>query len=284
MKSPQQPVEKFEAIYRELEGEIDQKENIQRHLEERVRYLRMLNQALSGLPRGSRALELGCGTGIDSCILSQRHPHVRFFGLDIARGSLVIARRVSGQMEEKLHLVRGDVFQLPFPPASFSIVFHQGLVEHFADPGGMMREQERILAPGGWAVISVPQVFAGYTIMKRQRIRAGTWPWGWERSFSAGALRAAGRRSGLVPIETRGEGYWCSWGEPAWVLRDLYGKVRRRSAVAGRAPFAALGRLWEGGWTRMEEAFGHRFLKNVIVSFQKPARASDAAGSASPPP
>ncbi len=271
MKSPSLPVEKFEAVYREWEDKVDLNEDIQRHLAERGRYHRMVDQALSVLPPGSRALELGCGTGIDSCILSKRHPHVRFFGIDIARGSLGLAQRVSDQTGGRIHLLQGDVFRFPFRPASFPVIFHQGLIEHFPDPGDMFREQKRILAPGGWAIISVPQTFTGYTAMKRMRIRAGTWPWGWERSYTCGALRALGRRMGLDPVEICGEGYWRSWGEPTWVLRDLYGKFRRRSSLAGRAPFAALGRLWEEMWTKAEETLGHRFCKNVIGLFQNPA-------------
>ncbi|MFP6868282.1 MAG: hypothetical protein VCE91_02840, partial [Nitrospinota bacterium] len=125
---------------------------------------------------------------------------------------------------------------------------------------------------GGWAFISVPQTWTGYTVMKRRRIRAGTWPWGWERSFTAGAIGALGRRAGLEPVETQGEGYWRSCGEPAWVLRDLYAKFHRRYPAAGRAPVAPLGRAWEALWARAEEALDHRFCKNVIVSFQKPLR------------
>lgn len=265
------PVERFEAIYREWAGRSGLEEDIARHLAERVRYHRMLEEIFRVLPEGARVLELGCGTGIDSCLLAARHPRLRFFGLDIARGSLALVRRVSGQAGGRIGLAGGDVFRLPFREGAFALVFHQGLAEHFEDPALMMREGTRILAPGGWAVISVPQALTGYTAMKRMRIRAGTWTWGWERSYTAGALRALGRRAGLQPVETRGEGYWRSWGEPAWVLRDLYGKLHRRNPLAGRPPFPALERLWERMWTAVEDALGHRFCKNVIVSFRKPA-------------
>ncbi|MFP6890974.1 MAG: class I SAM-dependent methyltransferase [Nitrospinota bacterium] len=272
MNLPSLPIDKFEAIYTEWEGEADLGEDVRRHLAERGRYHRMLDRVLSAIPRDSLALELGCGTGIDSCILSKRHPHVRFAGIDIVQGSLNLARRESEQTGEEMALLQGDVSCLPFRSASIPLIFHQGLVEHFRDPAGMMREQERVLMPGGWAFISVPQTWTGYTVMKRRRIRAGTWPWGWERSFTAGAIGALGRRAGLEPVETQGEGYWHSCGEPAWVLRDLYAKFHRRYPAAGRAPVAPLGRAWEALWARAEEALDHRFCKNVIVSFQKPLR------------
>lgn len=272
-------MEKYEAIFRKFEGHDDLREDIQRHLEERDRYLRMLNGALSSLPKDSHVLELGCGTAIDSCILSKRYPDIYFSGIDITRGSLVVSRRVSAQMGEKLSLLQGDVFRLPFRADSIQLIFHQGLVEHFRDPDGMMKEQARVLVPGGWSVISVPQTFAGYTVMKKRRIRAETWPWGWETSYTAGGLISLGRSVGLEPVETRGEGYWRSWGEPSWVLRDLYGKLDRRNPMAGKWPFRMFRHFWDGLWNRMEEAIGHYFCKNVIVSFQKKPSGEESASA-----
>ena len=272
MASQPIPVEKYEAIYREWEERIDLGPHVRRHLEERVRYHAMLNRVLATLPAGARCLELGCGTAIDSCILARRHPGIVFCGVDIARGSLALARRAGEQTGQKVRLARGDVFRLPFRTGAFSLIFHQGLAEHFPDPTGMMREQERLLAPGGWAVISVPQAFTGYTVMKRIQILRGRWPWGWERSYTAGALEALGRGSGLIPGERAGEGYWRSWGEPAWVLRDLCGKLHRRNPWRAGAPFASLDRAWEALWRGLEARLGHRFCKSVIMCFRKPGR------------
>ncbi|MCH7910921.1 MAG: hypothetical protein IIB38_15065 [Candidatus Hydrogenedentes bacterium] len=42
--------------------------------------------------------------------------------------------------------------------------------------------------------------------------------------------------------------------------------------IARNTAFNGLGRAWEALWARAEEALGHRFCKNVIVSFQKPLR------------
>ncbi|MBT3349795.1 MAG: class I SAM-dependent methyltransferase [Nitrospinaceae bacterium] len=280
MKIPSLPVEKYEAIFRELEGHSDLGEDVKRHLEERDRYLRMLNEVLSSLPEGSHALELGCGTAIDSCILSKRYPQIHFSGLDITRGSLVVSRRVGEQMGERIFLLQGDVFRLPFRTDSIQLIFHQGLVEHFREPDGMMKEQARVLVPGGWSVISVPQTFTGYTVMKKGRIREETWPWGWETSYTAGELIALGKSVGLEPAETRGEGYWRSWGEPTWVLRDLYGKLDRRNPMAGKSPFRMFRHFWDGLWNCMEEIMGHYFCKNVIVSFQKKSSGEESVSAA----
>ena len=60
----------------------------------------------------------------------------------------------------------------------------------------------------------------------------------------------------------------------AWEAPDpLVVAVRVGETPGGYCYYRApLGRAWEALWARAEEAFGHRFCKNVIVSFQKPLR------------
>ncbi|MEK6710849.1 MAG: hypothetical protein AABZ64_09750, partial [Nitrospinota bacterium] len=84
------------------------------------------------------------------------------------------------------------------------------------------------------------------------------------------ARMARGRGAGRGPRGRAAEGYWRSWFEPAWVLRDLYRKAPRRNPWGGRAPFPALHRAWERLWEGIEGRFGHLFCKNVIVCFRKP--------------
>jgi SAM-dependent methyltransferase len=46
--------------------------------------------------------------------------------------------------------------QLPFPPNLFQRVECDAVLEHVVDPGAVMREIERVLAPGGFAHLVVP--------------------------------------------------------------------------------------------------------------------------------
>jgi len=69
-------------------------------------------------------------------------------------------------------------------------VFSQGVLEHFADPSAVMRDQVRVLKPDGVLVVDVPQKYNVYRLRKHAAMRAHRWPWGWETEYSVGELRA----------------------------------------------------------------------------------------------
>ena len=101
--------------------------------------------------------------------------------------------------------------------------------------------------------------------MKRLKMKRGVWAYGWETDFTAAGLRRLGRRSGLRVERTIGYGYWRSWGEPAWILRDLAGKLSRRLPA-----LRPVDRVYGVLWSALERRFGHLFCQNLAVSFRKP--------------
>jgi SAM-dependent methyltransferase len=105
-----------------------------------------------------------------------------------------------------LQLVIGDVFDSPFPDSSFDLVFSQGLIEHFKDPVPIFQAHVRLVKPGGWLVIRVPQKYNLFTFYKRWRMRRGNWPPGWETEYSIANLVALGRQHGLFFSHADGYG------------------------------------------------------------------------------
>jgi len=266
-----EPVETFDQIWKGWADAFPLEQRIAQHRDDRAGFLRTLQAASRAIP-GCRILEVGCGSAIDLCLLSQNVEEAIPIGLDISLEALRAARTFARHIDVGVPFCCGDLFALPFRDESFQLVFSQGVLEHFPDPGGALREQVRVLATGGTLVASVPQTYTGYTLHKRYAIRRGSWPWGWEGQFTARQLSELGRRHGLEVADVFGYQYWRSWREPAFVLRDLWGKLHRRNPLAAFAPFIHIHQRYEQFWKWLENRFGRWFLQNLVVVFRKPAR------------
>lgn len=149
---------------------------------------------------GRRLLEVGAGTGREGHELARRGALV--YALDFSPEAL----RLSRQLSSRVRLVRGDALATPFAGGTFDLVYHQGLLEHFRDPLALLRENHRVLKPGGLLLVDVPQKYHLYTAVKQVLIAMGRWFAGWETQFSPGEIRALVERAGFRWIRSYGYG------------------------------------------------------------------------------
>jgi SAM-dependent methyltransferase len=155
----------------------------------------------------SRVLEIGVGTGGNSSLLAQFGAQV--VALDFSELALARVRRTAQQCKVQLSRVLADAHRIPCAPCSFDLVFHQGFLEHFHDPGPLIQEQRRILCKGGCLLVDVPQRYNLYTLYKQHLIKNGLWPYGgWEREFSYAELCTLLKANGFCIIDAYGRGYF----------------------------------------------------------------------------
>ncbi|HEX6644216.1 MAG TPA: class I SAM-dependent methyltransferase [Gemmatimonadales bacterium] len=109
-----------------------------------------------GLPRCGRILEIGCGRGIALVPIAQLLEPSRLAGLDIDPELLADAAARLENAGVRAELVPGDARNLPFPDASFDLVFDFGTCYHIARPADALREVARVLTPGGSFVEETP--------------------------------------------------------------------------------------------------------------------------------
>ncbi len=165
-----------------------------------------------GDPAGKWILEVGAGSGRDSLALSSRGGRVIM--LDYSAPALQVIQRLAQKAGRPVYLVRGDAFHLPFRSDALDLVFHQGLLEHFTAPEGIMAESLRVLRPGGAALADVPQRYHLYTVVKHLLIALNRWFAGWETEFSRARLERLFTQTGFARTEFYGE-----WMRPSFVYR-----------------------------------------------------------------
>jgi SAM-dependent methyltransferase len=100
---------------------------------------------------GRDVLEAGCGIGTDAVQFVRAG--ATYHGIDFSPTALELARRrpeLGGA-----HLLHGSITDLPFPDASFDLVYSNGVVHHMPETAGAIAEFHRVLRPGGTAIVMV---------------------------------------------------------------------------------------------------------------------------------
>lgn len=97
-------------------------------------------------PPGARILEIGAGTGEQARELCRR-------GFVVTAVDVPTSEYGRDRVFEVLDY---DGKRLPFPSASFDVVFSSNVMEHLEDLPAMLAEMRRVLKPGGYCVHAMP--------------------------------------------------------------------------------------------------------------------------------
>ncbi len=163
---------------------------------------------------GKRILEVGGGSGRDS--LEMARGGAICFVLDYTTTALDLVRSQCEAGSGVPRLICGDAFKLPIKDCSVDVVFHQGLMEHFREPDGLLEENRRVLKDGGHLLVDVPQRYHVYTILKQTLIWMNRWFAGWETQYSIGELEDIMRSHRMDPVLSYGD-----WMSPSIFYRSI---------------------------------------------------------------
>jgi len=110
--------------------------------------------------RNKKYLEIGCGTFFVGQKLAKQGMFV--VGIDYSLNALRLAKFYLKQEGiNNYFLVCGDITKMPFKNNVFDLLYGGGVIEHFKDTAGVVKENYRVIRKGGIAFNTVPNLNLG---------------------------------------------------------------------------------------------------------------------------
>jgi SAM-dependent methyltransferase len=132
-----------------------------------ARYLRNVEALNKEIPlAGKKLLEIGSGFGVSLALMLKRF-EVDGYGIEPASEgfgtSNICAREIfEANQLDPARIVDAVGEAIPFPDATFDVVYSNNVLEHTSNPAAVLREAVRVLKPGGRLFIEVPNYLAFY--------------------------------------------------------------------------------------------------------------------------
>ncbi|MFW6051547.1 MAG: class I SAM-dependent methyltransferase [Myxococcota bacterium] len=187
-----------------------------------------------GLRPGMSVLDVGCGDGRHMA-MTRRVPGVAAVGVDVGeaevRGTEERLRVLDALPPDRggsvdgagpWMVMRGSIYELPFPDACFDRVIVSEVLEHLHDDRRALVEVSRVLAPGGVLAVSVPREGPEAVCWALSREYRNT-PGGHVRIYRRRALRRLIAEAGY---RVYGSHFAHGLHAPYWWLKCLVGPSR----------------------------------------------------------
>jgi ubiquinone/menaquinone biosynthesis C-methylase UbiE len=104
--------------------------------------------------RGDKILDLGCGNGYYSYLLSKLSIKLNITGIDNHINALQDAKIFVGSQKAKFIFANAE--RIPFPKNYFDKIVMSEIIEHVNDDLKVLKEVRRVLKPGGIVVLTTP--------------------------------------------------------------------------------------------------------------------------------
>ena len=104
---------------------------------------------LAHLKAGMQLLDVGCGPGTLTVDLARRVSPGAVVGVDLEPRVVTEAAEFAAQAGVPVHFVAGDFAGVGAPPDGFDVVHAHQVLQHVADPVGVLRSMGGLAKPGG---------------------------------------------------------------------------------------------------------------------------------------
>ena len=177
------------------------------------------------LAPGAAVLDVGSGAGRLVARLALRG----FAAVGLEPSADFVAHAVA-RAPAGARFLQGEAAHLPFADGAFAAVVAGEVLEHLDDDAGALAEMARVLAPGGWCLLTVPADPALWDA-------SDDWA-GHRRRYMPEGLGALVTGAGLAVVA------WRRWGFPLGALyhRGIFLRVLARKQAAGDRPSRPPGR------------------------------------------
>jgi ubiquinone/menaquinone biosynthesis C-methylase UbiE len=133
----------------------------------------VLNLAAEQVPQPGAILDVGCGTGKLLGLAQSRFPGAKLEGVDAAIE--MVRQAQASNLAGTIHFQQAVAEELPFPNASFDLVFSTMTFHHWHDQARGIAEVARVLTPGGrWLLAEF--VASGFMRLVRSVLRLHQFP------------------------------------------------------------------------------------------------------------
>ena len=112
---------------------------------------------VAGAPiAGARVLDVGCGLGAIDVLLVERFGAAHVTGVDVEAPLVAraAARVETAGKADRISICKVSPGPFPFDDGAFDIVFSKDSMIHIPDKPALYAEVCRVLAPGGWMLVS----------------------------------------------------------------------------------------------------------------------------------
>lgn len=110
------------------------------------------------LQKGAKILDLGCGIGETTLMLSNRFPQAHITGLDEDEALIEVAKSRKYEKASSIQFVTGNALQMQFADNSFNFVFTRALLHHIPASITVLQEMKRVCVMGAIVFAQEPDM------------------------------------------------------------------------------------------------------------------------------